>query len=117
MFLMAGPKIPGTTLAYTLWELGKRPDIQAKLREEVQAYPGNPTYDEIMSSTALPYLDAVTKEAYALRFDPRSSLMNICRLRMFPALPYMERVAMRDDVLQLQTPITTHDGRTITALP
>ncbi|KAJ7223153.1 cytochrome P450 [Mycena pura] len=101
MFLMAGHETTGQTLAYTLWELGKRPDIQAKLREEVQAYPGNPTYDEIVGSTALPYLDAVTKEA----------------LRMFPALPYMERVATRDDVLPLQTPIATPDGRTITALP
>ncbi len=36
---------------------------------------------------------------------------------MFPALPYMERVATKDDVLPLQTPITTPDGRTITEIP
>ncbi|KAJ6489643.1 cytochrome P450 [Mycena vitilis] len=99
MFLMAGHETTGQTLAYTLWELGKRPDIQEKLREEIMTLSGDPTYDSI--ATDLPYLDAVTKEA----------------LRMFPALPYMERVAMRDDVLPLQTPITTPDGRTITALP
>ncbi|KAF5370377.1 hypothetical protein D9758_006897 [Tetrapyrgos nigripes] len=99
MFLMAGHETTGQTLAYTLWMLGKRPDIQEKLRKEALEFPGEPSYDEI--SNKLPYLDAVTKEA----------------LRMFTALPYMERVATKDDVLPLQTPITTPDGRTITEIP
>ena len=47
MFLMAGHETTGQTLAYTLWELGKRPDIQAKLREEVMNFPGDPSYDDI----------------------------------------------------------------------
>ncbi|KAK7461272.1 hypothetical protein VKT23_008448 [Stygiomarasmius scandens] len=99
MFIMAGHETTGQTLAYTLWLLGKRPDIQEKLRQEVLDFAGEPSYDQI--SNKLPYLDAVTKEA----------------LRMFPALPYMERVATKNDVLPLQTPIITSDGKTITEVP
>lgn len=36
---------------------------------------------------------------------------------MFPALPYMERVATKDDVLPLQTPIVTPDGRIVDSVP
>lgn len=61
MFLMAGHETTGQTLAYTLWELGKQPEIQKKLREEAVETPGEPTYDDI--ATKMPYLDAVTKEA------------------------------------------------------
>lgn len=39
------------------------------------------------------------------------------RLRLHPALPYMERVATKDDILPLAIPLTKPDGTHITQLP
>lgn len=43
-----------------MWELARHPDVQQKLREEIVAFPGEPTYDDYQ--TRLPYLDAVARE-------------------------------------------------------
>lgn len=38
------------------------------------------------------------------------------RLRMHPALPYMERVATKDDVIPLHTPLVTKSGKVLSHL-
>lgn len=38
-------------------------------------------------------------------------------LRLYPPIPYVERVAAEDDVLPLRHPITTPNGTVITELP
>lgn len=57
------------------------------------AFPNaQPTYDDFLNR--LPILDAVTKEA----------------MRIHPAVSNTERIAMRDDILPLRTPV--RDPRT-----
>jgi len=51
---------------WTLIELSRHPDIQTRLREELLAFGGEPTYDQLKAN--LPYLDAVVHEN--LRLHP-----------------------------------------------
>lgn len=57
---MVGHETNAGALNYTLWELARNPHAQAKLREEVMAIQGHPTYEDLQ--TKFPYLDAVCKE-------------------------------------------------------
>jgi hypothetical protein len=43
--------------------------------------------------------------------------MSILRLRLYPGLAYMERVAMKDDVIPLREPIKLRNGQTTSSLP
>lgn len=68
VLLVAGYDTTGTTLAWACYELAKNPEIQEKLRQEVEdILDGDPerklTYDDIQSMT---YLDQVINET--LRF-------------------------------------------------
>ncbi|TDL23921.1 cytochrome P450 [Rickenella mellea] len=94
-FTMAGHETTSGVLAFTLLELARHPEVQKRLRDEVIQYGGTLSYDTIPK---LEYLDAVVKEG----------------LRIHPAAPQTERVAMRDDVLPLLTPIKTKDGQVLT---
>lgn len=59
---MAGFETTSQTLSFTLWELAKHPEKQARLRQEILDFgPHEPTYDDLQAEK-LPYLDAVTKE-------------------------------------------------------
>ena len=88
-------------LAFTIWTLAQNPDIQSKLREEVRAIVGEPTYDDFVNPNLLPYLDAVCKEA----------------MRMFPSIARNEKVAEEDDVIPLRQPIRGADGSWIKSIP
>ena len=68
--------------------------LQTRLRNEILAAGPDLSYDTIQR---LPYLDAVMKEG----------------LRVHPASPQTERVAMKDDVLPLSMPIRMRDGRVV----
>lgn len=66
-FVVAGHETTSGTVNYTLHELTKRPDIQAKLRKELADFRAEnggrePNFDEFMNGAKLPYLDAVMKE-------------------------------------------------------
>ena len=66
--------------------------MQDKLRKELLGLPTEtPTMDELNS---LPYLDAVVREI----------------ARVHPPVPETIRVAMKDDVLPLNSPITDKNG-------
>jgi hypothetical protein len=57
---MAGYETTATTVAFTLYELAKRPEVQAKLRQELSNFKGQDlSVDEINS---LEYLEAVCNE-------------------------------------------------------
>jgi len=92
MFIMAGHETTSQTLSFTLWELARNPVVQDRLREELAPLRNHElSPDEV---TKYPYLDAVCKES----------------LRLHPALPYMERVATKDDTIPLAEPINTPRG-------
>ncbi|OSD07755.1 cytochrome P450 [Trametes coccinea BRFM310] len=98
-FIIAGHETTTQSLGFTIFELARHPDVQEKLREELKQFPREPTYDDYQ--TQLPYLDAVVKET----------------LRMYPALPYIERIAMKEDVLPLREPVHLSNGQVVSHLP
>ncbi len=62
VILVAGYDTTGTTLAFAIYELSKNPDVQERLRNEVEDVVGDAeeiTYDHIQSMT---YLDQVISE-------------------------------------------------------
>lgn len=61
------------------------------------AFAGDLTFEQLISPTFAPYLDAVVHET----------------LRLHPALPEIARVSTKDDVIPLSKPILTQDGNLI----
>ena len=62
--LTAGQMTTAVALAWALYELGRHPEITAKLRAELDA--AGPDPDPSLILTSLPYLDAVVKETIRL---------------------------------------------------
>ncbi|TDL23925.1 cytochrome P450 [Rickenella mellea] len=96
-FTIAGLETTAGAINFTLLELARHPDVQRKLRDEVTQYSSDLSYDSIQK---LSYLDAVVKEG----------------LRVNPPAVMTERVAMKDSLLPLTTPIRTRDGKVLTSL-
>ncbi|KAA1475626.1 cytochrome P450 [Dentipellis sp. KUC8613] len=92
-FVISGHETTTQTLGYTLFELARHPDAQARLRAELAAFAREPTYDDFASR--LPYLDAVLRET----------------LRLYPGLPYMERIATKPDVIPLAHAVRLPGGQ------
>ncbi|KAJ7103858.1 cytochrome P450, partial [Mycena epipterygia] len=99
ILLIAGQETSATTLAFGLLELGRHPEFQEQLRAEIHSTFGagsqNVSYDN------MPLLNAFIKEV----------------LRIYPADPLVERVAVRDTVIPLAGSITTSTGERITRIP
>ncbi|PCH35326.1 hypothetical protein WOLCODRAFT_79403 [Wolfiporia cocos MD-104 SS10] len=96
-FMMVGHETTAGSLAFTLLELARRPDVQARLRAEVRASGRELAHDDVQR---LALLDAVVREG----------------LRLHPAAPQTERVALKDDVIPLSMPVRTADGSMLAAL-
>ncbi|TBU25929.1 cytochrome P450 [Dichomitus squalens] len=96
-FIMVGHETTAGSLAFTLLELAKNPAVQQRLRDEIRTVGRDLSYDDIQR---LEYLDAVVKEG----------------LRLHPASPQTERVALRDDVIPLSKPLTTPSGETLSSV-
>ncbi|KAJ6551734.1 cytochrome P450 [Mycena capillaripes] len=84
--------------------LASKPDVQEKLRTEITAaFTDNDSdrldHDQVVE---LPYLDSVLRET--LRLYP-------------PVAPSVVRETIAPAILPLATPITTTDGRSLTAIP
>lgn len=96
-FLVAGHETTSTATTWALYALCLLPDVQTKLREELLTLETEtPSMDELI---ALPYLDAVVRET----------------LRLHAPVPSTVRIAMKDDILPVDTPFTdkygvVHDG-------
>ncbi|KAH8823550.1 cytochrome P450 [Flagelloscypha sp. PMI_526] len=97
LLLLAGYETTSISLTWALIELSRNPAIQTQLRDELQLFAADPTYDQLASTTALPFLDAVVHET----------------LRLHPALPESERIASADDILPLSRPYTTSKGTVV----
>ncbi|KAI0644094.1 cytochrome P450 [Trametes meyenii] len=98
-FIISGHETTTQTLGFTIFEPSRKPEVQERLREELKHFPHEPTYDDYQ--TRLPYLDAVLKET----------------LRLYPALPYMERVATVADVVPLREAVKLTNGEVAKQLP
>ncbi|KZV68751.1 cytochrome P450 [Peniophora sp. CONT] len=94
-FVIAGHETSANTLAFALWELARHPETQQRLRRELETFPGEPSYEDFQ--TKLPYLDAVLRET----------------LRLYPAVPYLERVAQKDDIIPLRFPVRLTSGQEV----
>ncbi|KAJ6582930.1 cytochrome P450 [Mycena vulgaris] len=81
-FTMVGHETTASTITFTLWELARQPAIQDRLRKEILVHGRDLSYENIQK---LEFLDAVVKEG----------------LRLHPASPQTERVALRDDIIPL----------------
>lgn len=100
-FVIAGHETTSVVLNFTLYSLASNPEIQKKLRAEVMSCDTEPTFDELWSAENFPYLDAVTREGF----------------RLFPPASRNEKVAEKDDILPLGTPVVGTDGRLIHEIP
>jgi len=91
-FLVAGHETTSTATTWALYALTQDQTVQAKLRNELLSVStSNPTMDEL---NALPYLDYVIRET----------------LRLHAPVPSTIRVAMKDDVLPLNSPYVDKNG-------
>ncbi|KAJ7607627.1 cytochrome P450 [Mycena polygramma] len=91
-FLVAGHATTSTAVTWALFALTQHPDIQTRLREELQGVDTDrPTMDEL---NALPFLDCVVRET----------------LRVHAPVPGTVRIALRDDIVPLATPYTNTKG-------
>ena len=68
-----------------LYELSKQPSIHDALRAELNTFTAtnnrSPTYDDLTNAASLPYLDAVTREA----FRTKAVLLTITRAAVAPS--------------------------------
>lgn len=97
-FLVAGHETTSTATAWALYALTQAPEVQAKLRDELLSIStDNPTMDDLNN---LPYLDAVIRET----------------LRIHSPVPSTMRVAVKDDVLPLGTPVRVKNGNLINSI-
>ncbi|XP_066993022.2 probable cytochrome P450 6a13 [Anabrus simplex] len=78
VFFLAGFETSSTLLSFALYELALNPDIQARLREEVdtilQQHGGKLTYETLQD---MPYLDKVVSESLR-KYPPAGILIRIC---------------------------------------
>ncbi|KAJ2934733.1 hypothetical protein H1R20_g2374, partial [Candolleomyces eurysporus] len=94
----AGYETTSTSLTWALIELSRHPEVQAKLREELNQLGGDPTWEQI--TLGLPYLDAVTQEV----------------LRMHTPVDNLIRETQQDDVIPLSKPIHTSTGELVSEI-
>ncbi|MBE3044303.1 cytochrome P450 [Candidatus Bathyarchaeota archaeon] len=81
--LLAGRDTTASTLSFCLYELARHPEVVAKLRREILdtlGADGEPTYRNLKD---MAYVKAVVNET----------------LRLYPAVPYNMRVALKDTTL------------------
>ncbi|KAF8075773.1 cytochrome P450 [Lyophyllum atratum] len=99
LLILAGYETTAISLTWTLIELSRNPEVQAKLREELSQLQGqDATYEQL--TTGLPYLDAVACET----------------LRVHPALSETTRKAQEDDVIPLSDPILDASGKLVDSI-
>ncbi|KAG7092972.1 hypothetical protein E1B28_009273 [Marasmius oreades] len=100
--IFAAMDTTSNALSRILSLLATHPEVQAKLREELNDafQDGDIPYDQLVS---LPYLDAIARET----------------LRVYPPLHRLLRTTLKDAILPLSNPVTCTDGTVVNeiALP
>ncbi|KAG6816759.1 hypothetical protein H0H87_003154 [Tephrocybe sp. NHM501043] len=103
--ILAGHETSANTLSWILLELSRRPEMQAKLRDEIRSvqqavHVRGDSHYTVADLDSMPYLNAVLKET----------------LRFHPVIISLMREAARDDVIPLSKSVTTTSGEIITEL-
>ncbi|KAJ7894166.1 cytochrome P450 [Mycena olivaceomarginata] len=91
--------LKANALAFGLLELARHPDFQDKLRAEIYSNLGANATD--MAYENIPLLNAFLKET----------------IRLYPAVPQPERLALEDTAIPLGESITTSKGERISHIP
>ncbi|KAG8689675.1 cytochrome P450-dit2 [Ceratobasidium sp. 423] len=100
-FIFGGHETTSAAVTRILDILAQRPDVQVKLREELQRYfEKNPKETHHDALLELSYLDGIVREV----------------LRLFPPVRNIPRVCLEDTVLPLEYPVNTPSGK-ITSIP
>ena len=114
-------------LAFTLWELAKHPNIQEKLRAEV-----NETLVKVKARgdaeftandfETMPYLVAVTKVCWKRLFlrlneGETHSVLSKESLRVHPISVEVSRTPIQDDIMPLSKPVVGSSGKVYAELP
>ncbi|WOO83299.1 Cytochrome P450 monooxygenase FUM15 [Vanrija pseudolonga] len=91
--VLAGNETSATALAWTCLHLTQHPEVQVRLRDELDGVPEDrPSMEELH---ALSYLDSVVHEV--LRYDP--------------PLPQVVRMCVQDTIVPLSQPVKGVDGK------
>ncbi|KAB5592714.1 Cytochrome P450 family protein [Ceratobasidium theobromae] len=93
--VFAGHETSSTAVARILGVLANLPDVQEKLREEVDEYFEKTSGESGDGLLELPYLDAIVREA----------------LRLYGPVPFIVRVCCKDSVVSLDYPVETPTGK------
>lgn len=91
-FMIAGHETTSSATTWCLYALTQVPHVQAKLREELLSVSSDNLDMEALN--ALPYLDAVVRES----------------LRLHLPVTLIQRMAMKDDVIPLDSPVIDSKG-------
>ncbi|TBU50069.1 cytochrome P450 [Dichomitus squalens] len=105
-FLLAGHETTASSMTWLLYELARHPDYQQKMRDEIKAIRAR-VAERGDADFSVSDLDAMTYTLAAMKEV----------LRLHPIVYTLGRVAARDDVLPLATPITTTDGEAVSEIP
>ncbi|KAJ7116111.1 cytochrome P450 [Mycena crocata] len=98
VLLIAGQETTANTLGFALLELARHSDFQEKLRTEIQSTPTN---SNDAGYENMPLLNACIKET----------------LRLYPATPIADRVALQDTIIPFGKSIVTSTGEHISQIP
>lgn len=107
-------------MTLTLLDLARDQNSQTKLRNEIATLgDGELDFDAVQK---LEHLDAVVREGYVLSSTATAGnvfplSIRSPRLRLHPAAPRTDRVALEDDVIPLSMPVHTSDGRILNTIP
>ncbi|KAH8801313.1 cytochrome P450 [Flagelloscypha sp. PMI_526] len=121
--ITAGHETTATALSWSLFELGRRPEIQKRLRDEVNAHYNRirETGQEIFTWSdfeKMEYLSAFTK--VILFYFEGGTLCNLTlrqeAFRFHPAVSWGWRTSVIDQVLPLSRPLTTVTGEVVDSL-
>lgn len=117
---IAGHETTSIVLNMTLYSLACDKARQDRLRKELMAFGGDPSFNEMWNATSLPYLDAVTREGFRL-YPP--STRNEKVAEKYVALYICVCIKLKwlsffsDDILPLAVPIKGANGKMITHIP
>ncbi|KAJ7927255.1 cytochrome P450 [Mycena leptocephala] len=109
IILIAGQESTANSLAFGLLELARQPDLQDKLRGEINSFSGPMPETCLRQYAAARCIHQVTSHSHNLSTEEI--------LRFYPVVPITDRIAVQDTVIPLGESITTSTGERIHQIP